>query len=262
MNEEKKTRKAPAFQFYADDFLAGTADMAAEEVGGYIRLLCHQWSKGGIPSDEERSARIAGLIGSPSIRYVLAKFTLCDGDMLKNARLEQIRQEQADYKSKQASSGKTGAQKRWDKVKSDGNPNGVAIATPMATPMANGWQSDSSPSPTPTPNKKDTAAPKSPWEVSFGVELPESLRTDSCLQAVKLWLQYKSEKREGYKKTGLTAALTKWSREFTAADFPSTVENSIASGWKGIFPKKDSQQSLQINSNGSTKLSMDISQYQ
>ena len=262
MNEDKKTRKAPAFQFYADDFLAGTADMAAEEVGGYIRLLCHQWSKGGIPSDEERSARIAGLIGSPSIRYVLAKFTLCDGDTLKNARLEQIRQEQADYKSKQASSGKTGAQKRWDKVKSDGNPNGVAIATPMATPMANGWRSDSSPSPSPTPNKKDTAAPKSPWDVSFGVELPESLRTDSCLQAVKLWLQYKSEKREGYKKTGLTAALTKWSREFTAAEFPSTVENSIASGWKGIFPKKDSQPSIPINSNGSTKLSMDISQYQ
>lgn len=108
---------------------------------------------------------------------------------------------------------------------------------------------------------KEKEAPKSPWEVSCGVELPESLRTDSCLQAVKLWLQYKAEKREGYKKTGLTAALTKWSREFTAADFPTVVENSIASGWKGIFPKKDSQQSLQINSTGSTKLSMDISQY-
>jgi uncharacterized protein YdaU (DUF1376 family) len=162
MNEDKKTRKAPAFQFYADDFLAGTADMSAEEVGGYIRLLCHQWSKGGIPSDEDRSARIAGLMGSPSIRYVLAKFTLCDGDTLKNVRLEQIRQEQADYKLKQAASGKTGAQKRWDKPKCDGNPNGVAIATPMATPMANEWRSDSSPSPTPTPNnKEESIAPKS-----------------------------------------------------------------------------------------------------
>jgi hypothetical protein len=108
---------------------------------------------------------------------------------------------------------------------------------------------------------KEQVAPKSPWEVSFGVELPESLRTDSCLQAVKLWLQYKAEKREGYKKTGLATSLTKWSREFTAADFPTVVENSIASGWKGIFPKKDSQPSLPINPNGSTKLSMDISQY-
>jgi uncharacterized protein YdaU (DUF1376 family) len=262
MNQDKKTRKAPAFQFYADDFLAGTADMAAEEVGGYIRLLCHQWSKGGIPSDEERSARIAGLIGSPSIRYVLAKFTLCDGDTLKNARLEQIRQEQADYKSKQAASGKTGAQKRWDKPKCDGNPNGVAIATPMATPMANAWRSDSSPSPSPTPNKKDTAAPKSPWDVGFGVELPNSFQTENCLQAVKLWLQHKAEKKKGYKKTGLTAALAKWSNEFSPDEFPRIVEHSIASNWDGIFPKKDSQQSLPINSNGSAKLSMDISQYQ
>jgi hypothetical protein len=200
-------------------------------------------------------------MGSPSIRYVLAKFTLCDGDTLKNVRLEQIRQEQADYKLKQAASGKTGAQKRWDKPKCDGNPNGVAIATPMATPMANAWRSDSSPSPSPTPDKKDTAAPKSPWDVGFGVELPNSFQTENCLKAVKLWLQYKSERKEGYKKIGLTASLTKWSREFSSADFPTAVENSIASGWKGIFPKNNQQQSLPIQSNGSSKLDEDIRSY-
>ena len=261
MNEDKKTRKAPAFQFYADDFLAGTADMSAEEVGGYIRLLCHQWSKGGIPSDEERSARIAGLMGSPSIRYVLAKFTLCDGDTLKNARLEQIRQEQAEYKLQQSSAGKNGAQKRWDKVKNNGNPNSEPIATPMATPMANGCPEDSSPSPSPTPNKKDTAASKSPWDVGFGVELPNSFQTENCLQAVKLWLQYKSERKEGYKKTGLTASLTKWSNEFTPAEFPSCVENSIASGWKGIFRKSSNQPSLPMQVGSKTVLSTNFADY-
>ena len=144
-------RKAPAFQFYADDFLAGTADMSAEEVGGYIRLLCHQWTKGGIPNDEERAGRMAGLMGSPSIRYVLAKFSPCDDGMLRNARLEQVRQDQADYKAKQATSGKVGAEKRWKKCQNNGDPNGVAIATPMATPMAKRWPEHSSPSPTPTP---------------------------------------------------------------------------------------------------------------
>jgi hypothetical protein len=105
-----------------------------------------------------------------------------------------------------------------------------------------------SPSPSPSPKKKDTAAPKSPWDVGFGVELPDSFQTENCLQAVKLWLQYKSERKEGYKKIGLTAALTKWSKEFTAAEFPSVVEHSIASGWKGIFPKSNQQQSLPIQS--------------
>lgn len=105
-----------------------------------------------------------------------------------------------------------------------------------------------SPSPSPSPIKKDTAAPKSPWDVGFGVELPESLRTENCLQAIKLWLQYKSEKREGYKKTGLSMSLNKWANEFTASEFPSAVENSIAAGWKGIFKKSSNQQAVQIES--------------
>ncbi len=83
---------------------------------------------------------------------------------------------------------------------------------------------------------------ESPWVIAFGVELPESLRTENCLEAVKLWLKYKSERREGYKQTGLKAALTKWSREFTAATFPSAVDHSMASGWSGIFPPKESYQ--------------------
>jgi uncharacterized protein YdaU (DUF1376 family) len=274
MNEDKKIRKAPAFQFYADDFLAGTSDMSAEEVGGYIRLLCHQWTKGGIPNDEERVARIAGMIGSPSVGYVMAKFRLCDGHTLKNERLEKVREEQQAFKARQSTAGTNGAAKRWKKWPDDVDPNGVAIATPMAAPwpehsqtiagpMAGAWPEDSSPSPSPTPNKKDTAAPKSPWDVGFGVELPNSFQTENCLQAVKLWLQHKAEKKKSYKKTGLTAALTKWSNEFSPDEFPRIVEYSIASNWDGIFPPKQTQQpSLPINSNGSANLSMDISQYQ
>ena len=134
MSEESK-RKAPAFQFYADDFLAGTSDMSAEEVGGYIRLLCHQWTKGGIPNDPDRAARMAGLMGSPSVGYVLAKFSPCEDGMLRNARMERVRDEQAAFKARQSTSGKSGAQKRWSKCQNDGDPNGdpngVAIATPM-----------------------------------------------------------------------------------------------------------------------------------
>jgi len=129
--------KPPAFQFYADDFLAGTAEMTAEEVGAYIRLLCHQWTKGGIPNDESRVARMAGIahtepngvaIGSPSLRYVLAKFVASEDGMLRNARLERVRAEQDDFRKKQAQNGQKGAEKRWG----NGKPNGTAIATPLA----------------------------------------------------------------------------------------------------------------------------------
>lgn len=183
MSEEQK-RKAPAFQFYADDFLAGTSDMSAEEVGGYIRLLCHQWTKGGIPNDPDRAGRMATLLGSPSLGYVLAKFSLCDDGMLRNERLEQVRAEQEAYKLRQASSGRNGAQKRWSKWQKDGdpngNPNGVAIATPMATPMARAWPQDSSPSPTPTPNN------------TLNVSLPDP-EADSLRSRINKWFR----RREG-----------------------------------------------------------------
>jgi hypothetical protein len=86
-----------------------------------------------------------------------------------------------------------------------------------------------------TEKKKQSVPLKSEWEIAHGVELPELIRTKNCLDAIRLWIQYKAEKRETYKKTGLTAALTKWSREFTPAELPSVVENSIASGWKGLY---------------------------
>jgi hypothetical protein len=40
--------KDPAFLFYYQDFLVGTDDLTNEEVGAYIRCLCHQAAKGTI----------------------------------------------------------------------------------------------------------------------------------------------------------------------------------------------------------------------
>lgn len=155
MSDNTPKRRAPAFPLYADDFLAGTADMSAEEVGGYIRLLCHQWTKGGLPNDPDRLARMAGLIGSPSLGYVVAKLTLCEDGLLRHPRIEAIRAESDAWRAKQAASGASGAAKRWGVRRTDGKPNGDPIGEPMATllapPMANGWPKDSSPSPSPSP---------------------------------------------------------------------------------------------------------------
>jgi uncharacterized protein YdaU (DUF1376 family) len=166
MNATNK-RKAPAFQFYADDFLAGTADMKAEEVGGFIRLLCHQWTKGGIPDDKDRAEMMAGLIGSPSICYVLAKFEKDPVDgLLKNKRLEIVRQEQQEFSKSRSTSGRKGAEIRWGHGKHDGKHDGSAIAQPMAEgmaePMANAWQNDSSPSPSPYNTLNHTGSDEDP----------------------------------------------------------------------------------------------------
>jgi len=180
MTDSNQKRKAPAFMFYADDFLAGTSEMTPEEVGIYIRLLCHQWTKGGIPNDEERAARIAGVpittpIGSPSLRYVLTKFTQSDDGLLRNKRLEEVRQNQLANRLKQAESGRIGAARRWNNGNPNGNPNGV----PIATPMANGWRNDSFPSPIPTPNPVDN-------NYSLNRGFVEPTRDEVALQAAKI----------------------------------------------------------------------------
>jgi uncharacterized protein YdaU (DUF1376 family) len=73
--------------FYPSDFLVGTMFMSAEEVGAYVRLLCFQWQQGGIPQEEEKLARIAG-IAARKLTLVLAKFEIDDDGLLKNRRME------------------------------------------------------------------------------------------------------------------------------------------------------------------------------
>lgn len=245
MNEDKKTRKAPAFQFYADDFLAGTITMTNEERGAYIALLCLQWSKGSLTENDFQRV----CIGMPphSQRICQDKFQIDADGNYRNKRLEAEREKQDQYRKKQTDN----AKKRW-------LGNATAYATALPTDMPNVC----SPSPSPTPNKKDTKAPSSPWDVGFGVELPESFRTENCLQAVKLWLQHKSERRQAYKKTGLSKALTQWSNEFSAAEFPSIVDHAIASNWAGIFrPKQSQQTSLPMQIHPKTVLSTNLADY-
>lgn len=81
-------------------------------------------------------------------------------------------------------------------------------------------------------------ASESPWNVAFGLELPAALQTQPCLEAVKLWLSYKAERKESYKRIGLQAALTKWANEFSPDEFPSVIDQSMAAGWKGLFKIK------------------------
>jgi hypothetical protein len=104
--------------------------------------------------------------GDPTrLDRVKAKFQLCPDGMLRQWRLEEVRAKQDEYRDKQAKSGKIGADKRWQ---AHSDPNGVAIATPMANACPN----DSSPSPTPIGYIKGTTLIPTVEEViASGAEL-------------------------------------------------------------------------------------------
>jgi len=109
MKDDKKSRKAPAFQLYTDDFLAGTLEMSQEEVGQFIRLLCHQWNRGSIPVETEKQQRLTG--GCVSVD-VLVKFRLCEDGSLRNERLESVRTERGLFLQQQSIKGQQSAEKR------------------------------------------------------------------------------------------------------------------------------------------------------
>ncbi len=154
--------KPPAFQFYADDFLAGTADMTQPEVGAYILLLCHQWGRGEIPADPARAALIAkGEVPA----HVMAKFP--NG---KNPRLERVRETQEQWREKSSRAGKKSADLR-NQNPTNAQPNLNQSSTkpqpslnqhPNQNPtLQSPVSSLQSPSPTPSPtaSPSQSAAP-------------------------------------------------------------------------------------------------------
>ena len=104
-----------SFPFFYEDFLNGTSYMSPEEVGIYVRLLCYQWSKGGVPSDEEMLFRIAGLQQASNklaTSITKGKFLKDSDGILRNQRLAQIRDKAFDQMRKMSERGKKGAKAR------------------------------------------------------------------------------------------------------------------------------------------------------
>lgn len=115
--------------------------MTLEEQGAYIRLLCHEWLEGSIPSNLSDLAKICGISRTRMSRVwrnVSSKFECGeDGARLCNARLEQYRNELLEKRSRQSQGGKEGAAKRW----ADEKPT---VTKPVGNPLGKAMGSDSS----------------------------------------------------------------------------------------------------------------------
>lgn len=136
-------QKPPAFPLYARDFLSGSARMSLQEVGAYIRLLCHEWDCGDVPSIPKVRARLIGCSLATERKIWAAirnKFEL-RGDAYINARLERERQKQAAWAEKSHLGGlaraSQSAAKSQAKPQPIGQPNpSIASASPSAVQTA------------------------------------------------------------------------------------------------------------------------------
>lgn len=110
-DSDNTTAKAPAFQFYAKDFVTGTLTFSTEEVGAYILLLAHCWDHGFIPADIKLIARIARLTPSRmrGVWVALApKFQATGTGEYIQPRLERERDKQAAFRAMQSEKGRRG----------------------------------------------------------------------------------------------------------------------------------------------------------
>jgi len=196
----------PAFQFYVDNFIEGTSEMSPHECGCYVRLLCHQWSRGQIPlSDPQKLRRVAGGVVS---NEVLAKFP--DG---KNNRLEREREKQQAWREKSREGGLKGAATRAGRV-----------AQPPLQPNGQPNGNIPSPSPSPSPNREGKDATSIPQAMLGASELPtreQALAMTMCVGIPPKFSKYVYDdwaSRNGKDGSGVVVgflpyALKRWVRE-------------------------------------------------
>jgi hypothetical protein len=110
------------------------------EAGLYIRLLCVQWSTGGLPEDDAELSSYGK--GGTQIARVKSKFQKCEDGLLRNERLEFEREKQESYRLSRSINGKQGGRPC--------KPHGKHMVL-----KTKAQESSPSPSPSPSPVQKE-----------------------------------------------------------------------------------------------------------
>tara|TARA_R110002051_G_scaffold323216_1_gene416084 strand:- start:1009 stop:1881 length:873 start_codon:yes stop_codon:yes gene_type:complete len=213
--------KAPAFQFYAGDFLSDlkVASMNMEERGVYITLLAYSWLEDGLPDNPEKLARLCGNPESWESSWLTVGecFFLADDGKLYNSKMEEIREELISYKNKMSNAGKKGMESRWK--------NNLVKA--KLKQSYNTSPSTSTSTSTSTKKKKGST----PYE-----EIVETFNTicGDCLPIVtKITESRKQQIRKMWKHLGSSSECEKFFKKVSGSDFLSGTQDS--SNWKANF---------------------------
>ena len=215
----------PAFQFYPQDFLTGVMYLTMEERGLYITLLSIQWSKNVIP--KKRLALILGMEWENVPELIKEKF-IDKGDHLINERLFNVSEDRKTYVEKQRLNGQKG-----------GRPK------------------------TQTKAKKRSSL-KMKMKIEDEIENIDIVYPYLNDEFIQIWNQFKIYKQTEFnfkfKSTqSEQAALSKLPSEMDNVDHAiQSIKNTMANGWKGIFPDKQNNNGTKNNTNTKRKYSADF----
>jgi len=166
-------KDAPAFDFYPERWLVGTAMFSDAEQISYLRLLCHQWLMQGLPDSHAALKRLAG---KGVTAAVLEKFPVCDDGMRRNRRLEIIRNEQRERIAKRREGAAKTNAKRWGSdTKCDSSASRSATRERVASDVVS-----ESPPPT-THHPPRVLLEKEPKPLPAAVAAPVGVDADSSV---------------------------------------------------------------------------------
>lgn len=218
----------PAFQFYPQDFLTGVMYLTMEERGMYITLLSIQWSKNKIP--KKRLGFILGIEWEEVPELVKEKF-IDEGDYLINERLFKISEERRIFVEKQVLNGRKGGR------------------------------------PTKQLKPKKSSSMKMKMKMKVENENKDIVYPYQNDEFIEIWKQFKIYKETEFnfkfKSTqSEQAALSKLPNEMDNVDHAiQSIKNSMANGWKGIFPDKQNKNGTKNNTNTKSKYSTDFQEF-
>lgn len=121
------------FPFYIEEFLTAVDDFTADEIGGYLLLLIHQYRTGKIPGDLKSLKRISK-VSFKKIEKILQKFEKKTDEkncvFYQNLKVVEVQEEVLKLSKKRAKAANT----RW------GNTDANAYASGYANAYANAMQ--------------------------------------------------------------------------------------------------------------------------
>ena len=218
----------PAFQFYPQDFLTGVMYLTMEERGIYITLLSIQWSKNKIP--KKRLGLILGTEWENIPELVKEKF-IDEGDYLINERLFKISEERRLFVEKQVLNGRKGG--RPTKQLKPKKSSSMKMKMKMKVENEN----------------KDIVYP---YQNDEFIEIWKQFK---LYKSTEFNFQFKSIQSE-------QAQLSKLPSEMDNVDHAiQSIKNTMANGWKGIFPDKQNNNGTKNNTNTKSKYSTDFKEF-
>ena len=230
----KTPRKSSSwYALYADDFDGGTRNMTPAGVGAYLRLLNEQFRRGHIPADDRAICRIVGMFPDEWAEVrdeVLAKFEQID-DGLANGRMESERNEREGIRQMKVDAArKSHESRRKNNSANCKTPHSANCKPPRSANCVHVHDH--------VTNTKvlveGTALPFGPGFASAWDD----------------WIAYRREARfPKWKQRTIDAQLERLGK-LTEPQAVEAIRQSIANGWRGLFPEKAKAHNSRPTRNG------------